>query len=181
MPLKRAVELNNLSVVNFLLESGVFPKEEEHLLHIAVANNFYSLCKVLMPLCDTNAQDAKGNTPLHYASSVSIAQMLINNGARADIRNKDESVPYETVGDKDCRDFLREEYFKLHPQILIPEVVSDEKVSATDWANRFTQEVVTIQDLVPSSEKSTSKSDWKLTYSGQEYSVTSRFVSSLAK
>ena len=37
MPLKRAVELNNLSVVNFLLESGVVPQEEDYLLHIAVA------------------------------------------------------------------------------------------------------------------------------------------------
>ena len=181
MPLKRAVELNNLSVVNFLLESGVSPKEEDHLLHIAVASNFFSLCKILLPICDMDAQDAKGNTPLHYASSVSIAKMLVNYGASADIRNADGLAPYEIVDNKECRDFLEEEYFKLHPQVAVLEVVNDEEVSATDWANRFTQEIVTIQDLVPLNEKSTSKSDWKLKYSGQEYSVTPRFVSSLAK
>ena len=78
MPLKRAVELNNLSVVNFLLESGVVPQEEDYLLHIAVAGNYYSLSKILMLYCDVNAQDAKGNTPLHYVSSLSIAKMLVN-------------------------------------------------------------------------------------------------------
>ena len=181
MPLKRAVELNNLSVVNFLLESGVVPKEEDNLLHIAVASNFHSLCKILLPLCDVNAQDAKGNTPLHYVASISIAKMLVNYGASADICNNYKLVPYENVDNKECQDFLKEEYFKLHPQILVPEIVNDEKVSATDWEHRFTQEVVTIQDLIPSSEKSSSKLDWKLKYSGQEYSVTNRFVSSLAK
>ena len=181
MPLKRAVELNNLSVVNFLLESGVLPKEEEHLLHIAVSNNYFSLCKILLPLCDINAQDARGNTALHYASSISIAKMLVNYGASVDLRNKDELFPYETVDNKECQDFLKEEYFKLHPQILVPNVIRNERVSATDWANRFTQEVVTIQDLVPSSEKSESQSYWTLKCFDQEYSVTPRFVSSLAK
>ena len=181
MPLKRAVELNNLSVVNFLLESGVVPQEEDYLLHIAVAGNYYSLSKILMLYCDVNTQDAKGNTPLHYVSSISIAKMLLFHGANADIRNQHGSVPYEIVDNKECRDLLKEEYFKLHPVTLVPEAVDDERVSATDWANRFSQEVVTIQDLIPSNEKNTSKLDWKLKYSGHEYSVTPRFVSSLAK
>ena len=181
MPLKRAVELNNLAVVNFLLDSGVRPQEDEHLLHIAVSSNYYSLCKILLEYCDVDAKNAKGYTPLHYVSSLSIAKMLVNQGARADIRNNDNLLPYEIVDNKECREFLKDEYFKLHPIIVEPEVVETEAVSATDWANRFTQEIVTVRDLIPSNDKAISKIDWKLKYSDREYSVTPRFVSSLAK
>jgi len=42
---------------------------------------------------DVNAKDYKGNTPLHYAESVQLAQALVNKGADVNAKNNNEVTP----------------------------------------------------------------------------------------
>ncbi len=180
MPLKRAVELQNTDIVKFLLESGVRPEADACLLHTAVKNQSSAIIYFLTPYCNINLQDEAGNTVLHYVNNSKMAKFLIEKGALADIRNNSGKLPYEIAVDHETEAYLKEEYFKLHPVTAI-KAVAEEQIEASDWEKRFAQQVVTIQDLVPLDSNINDKLNWKLSCMDKEYSVTPRFVTSLAK
>lgn len=187
MPLRKAVLCGKTDVVEFLLESGYLPHEGDCLLHLLATQseeiNRIRIAQLLLPHCPIDERDIDGNTPLHLAEDIEFAHFLIKEGAAVDLKNSDGKLPYEVAATLEVSDFLEKEYRKLHPIVEViknADETLENSVAATDWANRFSTQLVTIQDLIPADDNSNGK-DWSLSYLGQEFKTSNRFVSSLAK
>ena len=187
MPLTKAVLQGNLEVVRFLLENGCVPTEGTLLLHMLAenpdCNDRIGIATLLLKYCNINETDTNGNTPLHLVDDLEFARFLIDNGAAVDLKNAEGFLPYETVPTHGVDELLEKEYRKLHPIVEVINNVDDTSgntVAATDWANRFSTQLVTIQDLIPADDNSNGK-DWSLSYLGETFKTSNRFVSSLAK
>ena len=184
MPLTKAVLCGNKEVVRFLLENGSVPQDDVlHLLAESTSENSVEIAGLLLPYCDINKTDFSGNTPLHLARNIAFAHFLIANGAEPDVKNDNGFLPYETAGNSEVKTFLEQEYRRKHPVCeLVNELdkTQTDSVSATDWARRFSTQLVTIQELIPSDEKYDGK-DWSLNYLGENFQTTGRFISTLAK
>ena len=187
MPLRKAVLCGKTEIVDFLLESGCLPQAGNCLLHLLATQSWnferIEIAKLLLEHCRINELDIEGNSPLHLADDILFARFLLENGAAVDQKNNDGKLPYETAADLEVSEFLENEYFKLHPPVTVIKQNFDtggNTVAATDWANRFSTQLVTIQDLMPT-ENSTGNKDWSLSYLGEEFKTSSRFVSTLAK
>ena len=187
MPLRKAVLCGKTEIVDFLLESGCLPQVGDCLLHLLATQSWnferIEIAKLLLEHCPINELDIEGNSPLHLADDILFARFLIENGAAVDQKNNDGKFPYETAANLEVSEFLENEYRKLHPPVTVIEqniTTGSDTVAATDWANRFSTQLVTIQDLMPT-EESTGNKDWSLSYLGEEFKTSSRFVSTLAK
>ena len=170
MPLRKAVLCGKTEIVDFLLESGCLPQAGDCLLHLLATQSWnferIEIAKLLLEHCPINELDIEGNSPLHLADDILFARFLIENGAAVDQKNNDGKLPYETAADLEVSEFLENEYLKLHPPVTVIKQNFDtggNTVAATDWANRFSTQLVTIQDLMPT-EDSTGNKDWSLSY-----------------
>ena len=146
--------------------------------------NKLAIAELLLAHCNINETDNSGNTALHVAADEEFARYLIENGAAADIKNQEGLLPYETAATAELVEYLEQEYFKLHPVCRViqpPEEEMVPTVAPTDWARRFSNQLVTIQDLIPTDESSVNGKDWHLSYLGEEFKTTNRFISTLAK
>lgn len=187
MPLVKAVLRGNLEVVRFLLETGCTPGEGSFLLHSLAGNaalaDRLEIARLLLPYCNVNEADAAGNTPLHLVDDLAFARLLMENGAAADVKNSAGLFPFETVSAVKAQKFLEKEYRKLHPVVEIAKHKAggeESLIAPTDWSRRFSTQLVTIQDLMPSEENASSQ-DWSLNYLGEDFKTSNRFVSTLAK
>ena len=88
--LMKATMNNHVRIVSTLLEFGANPRlsnlKGETALHMACMNENFAICQqLLVAMCDINAKDPQGRTPLMYAvrfnKKVDIVQLLIQKGA----------------------------------------------------------------------------------------------------
>ncbi|XP_044253165.1 ankyrin repeat domain-containing protein 27-like [Tribolium madens] len=96
-PLHFAAKYGRIELLRILLDSGALPnlktyKTLQTPLHLACINQQLSVVKELVKCgnCEVDSQDYNGNTPLYYAcvrNDAKIAQVLLTNGANADIRD----------------------------------------------------------------------------------------------
>jgi ankyrin repeat protein len=67
-------------------------------LHMAAIMGYFNVVKTLIKFgSDVNAQDKRGNTPLHVATTSKIAKELVNVGAKVNSRNKYGDTPLHTL------------------------------------------------------------------------------------
>ena len=187
MPLSKAVFCGNLGVVRFLLENGYTPEQGSFLLHALAGHSDYAdrieIARLLLQCCDINEENEDGDTPLHLAEDVVFAHFLLDNGAVVDKKNSAGLFPYQTTPVKEVSLFLENEYHKLHPVVEVIKRQKKEKeflTAPTDWGRRFSTQLVTIQDLMPSDENASSNA-WSLNYLGENFRTSNRFISTLAK
>ncbi len=180
MPLKKAVMSKNAEVIRFMLNNGFTPAPQDELLHLAVSDPApdVEVIQLLTLYCDVNQQRANGDTPLHLVKRVDIAKILILNGAKADIRNCDGSLPWEIAENPALAELLKKSYDELHPALQI--MPSAPAINATDWNRRFSTQIISIQDLVPQGDYSSDK-EMHFSYLGEDFTASRRFYTSLAK
>ena len=96
-PMHRAAHLGLVDAVKSLLlcgfEADTFDKLHETPLHLAVRGGHVDVVEALIKVCDANAVDQEGMTPLHWASIVGDAQivdLLMSHDADPNLR--DESL-----------------------------------------------------------------------------------------
>jgi RNase P subunit RPR2 len=80
-------------------------------LHLAVRNGTVAVTALLLDAgADLNAEDAKGNTPLHYAvarpGSRELVRLLLDRGALAYARNAASQTPAEVAEESGNREYL---------------------------------------------------------------------------
>lgn len=172
---------NRVDVVQFLIENGMRPDPEKDsgLLMFAIENNFIPMLKLLLPFFDLNLELEDGQTPLFSVQSKEAAECLIKEGAKPDISDFNEKFPYQTVGDPEAAEYLKNLYSELHPAVeMLPAVRPD--AAQIDWDQRFTTASVSIGDLVPvECDDATGK--FKIQFDGRTYHASDRFVSSFAR
>lgn len=189
MPLKKAVLGSNTAVVSFLLNNGYTPEPEDRLLHLLarqtgdITPTTLEIADMLLPYCDINSTDEQSNTPLHIVSSRLFAEWLLKNGAQLKNHNAARLNPHESVENAEVQELLTREYHKQYPIVT---VITDRsngnasQIGATDWEHRFSTQMVSLQELIPSAENIQDK-NWSLNYLGKDFKTTNRFVSTLAK
>ena len=179
--LLRAVTENRAAIVQFLLENGTIVNPEDHLLHVAVANDNLEMVEALLPYCNINDRDHSLRTPLHLANSLKMAKLLLDHGAAIDACDQSGSYPHDTATVESVSEFLRRKYEELHPVVVHPLTAgSRSKVSSEDWEHRFTVERITMQDLIPVDDGSAPQLA-KIRYNDREYRLSKRFFSSFAR
>jgi len=176
----KAVQENRLDVVDFMLENGMTPPPDAHLLHAAGANGATDIMKVLLDFYPVDDRDADGNTPLHLAGTPQAAKLLLDRGARVDALNHAGSYPHETVPDAAVRGMLKARYDELHPQVRAPAISEGGASDAEDWEHRFTLEQLSMHDLVPAGEGDDPEQA-RIVFNDIEYRLSKRFYSSLAR
>jgi len=175
--LKTAVIENRIEVVDFLLKNKLVDMKDEHLLHLAVEKNYVGMASRLLEVCDINEYDKNGNTPLHLVSSQEMLELLLQHGARANIKNFQGKYPYETVSSPELVDILRRCYFKSVPQMMsLLESASENLISG----ERFISDTFSIADLEPVGS-GRGDEDFLISVSGEKFLVTDRFISSFAR
>ncbi len=64
----------------------------------AQAGNYKEMLALLLAGVDPSLRDSEGNTPLHYAITPSVSELLVNHGAQVDARNGDGATPLHFAG-----------------------------------------------------------------------------------
>ena len=177
--LTRAVKENRTDIAKFLIENGTPVPPEEHLFHVAVANDNPDMMRLLRPFYAVDDHDGVGNTPLHYAASVGVAELLLAWGAPVDCVNPDGAYPHETATAEDVRKILRERYDELHPVRQLPAAAAGNS-APDDWEHRFTIEALSIRDLIPEDDNSDPEQT-TVRFNDREYRFSKRFFSSFAR
>ena len=117
------------------------------LLIVAVENNKFETVKWLLgDGANTDVQDKRGNTALHYAAMLGDAKMidlLVKNGADISIKNNEKKIPAQLAP-------------KLSAQFVVPVVTNEEvfeiqvvKPSNTEPKTHFISANTTIADIFP--------------------------------
>jgi ankyrin repeat protein len=90
-PLTIAAKLGYVEIANLLLKYGaninwVSTETGSTALHLACANNHFDVVKLLMDMqANVNIKDDDERTPLHFARTVDVADMLIKAGAEVNV------------------------------------------------------------------------------------------------
>ncbi|KAL3865896.1 hypothetical protein ACJMK2_043244 [Sinanodonta woodiana] len=106
LPFLQECVANNVSV-NGLDKAGSTP------VHWA-AHGGHTECLVELlkvPNCEINVQNKLGDTPIHCAAwkgHAEVVRMLLEQGARADLKNNDNKLPYELAKDPETAALLRQ-------------------------------------------------------------------------
>jgi len=176
MLMTKAVLEGRRDIVKYLLECGVEPNAEKALLHEAVKTDDLEMVRLVTPFCEINGTDLDGNTPLHLTRSISVAQWLIQHGARADAKNGQNKFPYEEGGDTELKAWLEQEYLNLHPVVDI-DAHSPAPVDIP-LESRFMMRTLSLEDL---RLVSGGKEGFMLEYDGEVFQPTRRFIDSFAR
>ncbi|MBV8660883.1 MAG: ankyrin repeat domain-containing protein [Candidatus Dependentiae bacterium] len=107
-----AIAHNNIAKVKLFLDAGTNIDHQNDYgctpLMAAVADNRLEVVKLLFAAHpNINLQDRDGDTALHYAKTISVAEMLLDAGANPNIRNKEGQTP-AGVGRLHIADFISE-------------------------------------------------------------------------
>lgn len=178
----KAVQEHRTDVVRFMLENGMTPDENAHLLHLAAVQGDAEMAKLLIVCCRVDGRDEDGDTPLHLARNLAVADLLLEHGASVDARNNAGLRPHETAADPGVRLKLKNLYDELHPAVVLRSARQDAQDSALqeDWQNRFTLELVTMSDLVPMEDENDPQQA-KIMFGDREFHLSKRFYNSLAR
>ena len=182
MPLKKAISDNRYDVAEFLIENGMRldPEKDVDLLYTAMKYNSMPMLQLLLPFFNLNRPGTDGRTPLFYPQlTKEQAECLVQFGAKVDYSDPDGILPYQAVMDREASDYLRKQYFELHPVIEnLPATI--ERTQPLDWSERFTTNRVTIADLVPvDCDQATGK--FKIQFDNATYRTSERFITSFAR
>ena len=81
------------------IECDKYSQYETHdnILDAVTYNDFDTVKRLIKEGVDLNTKDDSGNTPLHWASSVSMAELLLKNGADIHSRNNMGGTPLHTA------------------------------------------------------------------------------------
>ena len=145
MLMTKAVQEGRQDIVKYLLECGVEPDVEKALLHEAVKNDDLEMVRLVTPFCEINGFDLDGNTPLHLARSIPVAQWLVQHGARADAMTGQNKLPYEVVDNEELKAWLEQEYLILQPVAEIGEHTPAPVDMPLE--SRFMMRTLSIEDL----------------------------------
>lgn len=112
----KACEHGDAMIVEDFLKAGMNPNTSndygDTVLHIAVNHNHEKVVELLLEAgADPNKQDSYGNTPLLLVCTKNgnsdIARMLIQAGAKGDIKNMFGVSPKDAVNKLDRKDLTR--------------------------------------------------------------------------
>jgi len=119
-PLMYAAREGDLRLFQTILGAGADPHARDNegknaLVHFiewgnSISTNQDFLIETLLMVCDINAQDKKGKTPLMYAverNDYSLVKTLIKKGARLDLKNKNGRTAVEHAYDKHHDDLVK--------------------------------------------------------------------------
>ena len=176
MLMTKAVQEGRQDIVKYLLECGVEPDGEKALLHEAVKNDDLEMVRLVTPFCEINGFDLDGNTPLHLARSIPVAQWLVQHGARADLMTGQNKLPYEMVDNEELKAWLEQEYLILQPVAEIGEHTPTPIDMPLE--SRFMMRTLSIEDL---RLVSGGKEGFMLEYEGEVFQPTRRFIDSFAR
>lgn len=114
-PVKYAASKNHKDLLVYLLDQGADPNARDNIgegaLHRVASMENHECLRILLthpkssPIISINAQNNLGNTPLHLAcecDDLTAALLLIDNGASAEILNKEKQSPLDL-----CKPIIR--------------------------------------------------------------------------
>lgn len=177
-PLYKAIEAKNQAVVNFLITAGypATPADLYRAVEVDFAEGLRLLLSERGELC-SRAEETMGRSPLHEVRSLEIAEMLLEAGFKPDQPNRLGELPHETVQDREIALLLQRKYEELHPAALALPIVKPAELA---WDQRFTAEVVELNDLVPV-DCNAATGSFAIEFNGERFQTTSRFLTSLAR
>lgn len=177
-PLYKAIEAKNQAVVNFLITAG-YPATPAD-LYLAVEVDFTEGLRLLLSerreLCELS-EETMGRSPLHEVRSLEIAEMLLEAGFKPDRPNRLGELPHNTVQDQKIALLLRRKYEELHPATFALPIV---KPAELQWDQRFTSEIVSLDDLIPV-DCNAATGSFAIEFNGEHFQTTPRFLTSLAR
>lgn len=128
--IRTAISSHQIPIARKLLEAGcdIDTRNENRSvdqlmttpLHWAIRNKQREICRLLCEAgANVDAQDARGNTPLHYATGIApddrIVRLLLDYGAKPDIVNQDQLPPFSA---KYPRGLAGARIQKIHDELL---------------------------------------------------------------
>lgn len=179
-PFTKAVAEHRLEIIRYLLESGMHPSPDEHLLHFAVRRYQCAtdLTELLLPFYDINDLDVNGYTPLFYANSKQMAKWLLARGADIAIKCRQGKLAHEVIYDTQTSNFVEQQYALKFPPVVAPGPRGKIYKTQIPWSERFSTENIAISDLKP---VESSRGLFCLELDGHPYEVSRRFMNSFAR
>jgi len=125
-------------IIDFVTDINYSYKDYSHLnctaLHLACEYDLFEVCQLLIKYnCDVNHIGRFGMTPIFYASSNEIAQLLIDHNADRGIQNNDNIIQLKKIVVLHCiRHGIITDFSKIHRCLVQDEDIKKE----ISWATR---------------------------------------------
>jgi len=174
---RKAIEENLTETLTFLIENGMGPDIKD--FYLAIERDSLEIVTMLEPRIDipecTKPERIDG-TPLHHVHSLEMAEFLCRCGFPVDVADFEGLFPHQRVPEQEVAEFLQKHYEEQHPPVLmLPEVHKE-----FTWENRFSTEVVSVNDLVPV-ECDPATGQFKIRFRDEQFKPSARFLNSLAR
>ena len=177
----------NVTVKHVQKHPRVLDRRDEHgrtLLYLAARNGFHDICHFLLRSgCDTNQIQVDGSTALHAAAfygHLSIAELLLEYGANADIKNRFSHTANEESSTNEIKNCILAKS-KDHIHILLNQLKSEGFAKNVVLIKRFDK--IIAKKILRNSEYLSGYSlqylvdNWTLAWHGTKY----RHLSSIMK